>query len=135
MSGIDAPLFLLFFLVRCSLADPKDLQPYLHLLLPAVKDTLVDPIPEVRRTASVALGTMVGKIGEDHFEGLVPWLLSTLKSDQSSVDRSGAAQGLSEVLANLGHDKFDALIPEIISNANRFLSLFPSLPPSLPSSC
>lgn len=103
----------------CSLADPKDLQPYLGTLLPSVKDALVDPIPEVRRTSSIALGTMVGKIGEDSFDGLIPWLLNTLKSDQSSVDRAGAAQGLSEVLAHLGQEKFDALIPEIIANANR----------------
>jgi len=120
----------------CSLADPKDLQPYLPTLLPAVKDALLDPNPEVRRTASIALGTMVGKIGEDSFEGLVPWLLGTLKSNQSSVDRAGAAQGLSEVLANLGADKFDSVIPEIITSATSplshirdgFLSLFIYLP-------
>jgi len=65
------------------------------MILPDLKHVLVDPVPEVRRTASVALGTMVGKIGETSFEGLVPWLLETLKSESSQVDRSGAAQGSS----------------------------------------
>ncbi|TQD88948.1 hypothetical protein C1H46_025540 [Malus baccata] len=81
----------------CSLVtEPKDMIPYIDLLLPEVKKVLVDPIPEVRSVAARALGSLIRGMGEDHFPDLVPWLFDTLKSDNSNVERSGAAQGLSE---------------------------------------
>lgn len=57
----------------------------------------MDPIPEVRSVAARALGSLIRGMGEENFLDLVPWLFDTLKSDNSNVERSGAAQGLSEV--------------------------------------
>lgn len=57
----------------------------------------MDPIPEVRSVAARALGSLIRGMGEENFPDLVSWLLETLKSDGSNVERSGAAQGLSEV--------------------------------------
>lgn len=57
----------------------------------------MDPIPEVRSVAARALGSLIRGMGEENFPDLVLWLLETLKSENSNVERSGAAQGLSEV--------------------------------------
>ncbi|TQD73974.1 hypothetical protein C1H46_040491 [Malus baccata] len=85
----------------CSLVtEPKDMIPYIGLLLPEVKK-----VPffksEVRSVAARALGSLIRGMGEDHFPDLVPWLFDTLKSDNSNVECSGAAQGLSEVSITL----------------------------------
>ncbi|KAJ3049894.1 translational activator of GCN4 [Rhizophlyctis rosea] len=101
-----------------SLTDHKDLIPYLPSLMPGVKEVLVDPVPEARAIAAKALGTLMEKLGEDNFPGLVPELLQTLKSDTSGVDRSGAAQGLSEVVAGLGLERLEGLLPEVVANAS-----------------
>ncbi|TPX65734.1 hypothetical protein SpCBS45565_g04973 [Spizellomyces sp. 'palustris'] len=101
-----------------SLTDPKDLVPYLPTLMPGLKEVLVDPVPEARATAAKAFGNMVAKLGEDNFPGLVGELLDTLKSDTSGVDRSGAAQGLSEVISGLGLERLEGLLPEVVANSD-----------------
>merc|ERR1719411_836494 len=102
-----------------SLTDQKDLSPYLPGIIPGLKASLLDPVPEVRAVSARALGAMVKGMGEQSFEELLPWLMSTLTSESSSVDRSGAAQGLAEVVGGLGVDKMHKLMPEIISTAER----------------
>ncbi|XP_077511063.1 lethal (3) 80Fj [Amblyomma americanum] len=102
-----------------SLTDHKDLAPYLPAIIPGLKQSLLDPVPEVRSVSSRALGAMIKGMGETCFEDLIPWLMQTLTSESSPVDRSGAAQGLSEVLGGLGVEKLQTLMPEIISTAER----------------
>ncbi|KAJ1694352.1 hypothetical protein LUZ63_011050 [Rhynchospora breviuscula] len=124
----------------CSLVtEPNDMIPYIGLLLPEVKKVLVDPIPEVRSVAARAIGSLIRGMGEDNFPDLVSWLMETLKSDNSNVERSGAAQGLSEVLAALGNEYFERILPEVIKNCSHqkasvrdgYLTLFKFLPRSL----
>jgi len=80
--------------------DPKDFVPYLSILLPDLKTVLLDPIPDVRSTAAKALGSLTRSLGEATFSDLRPWLIETFQSEVgTSVERSGAAQGLTEVLA------------------------------------
>jgi len=102
-----------------SLTDQKDLAPYLPGIIPGLKASLLDPVPEVRGVSARALGAMVRGMGESSFEELLPWLMTTLTSETSSVDRSGAAQGLAEVVGGLGEDKMHKLMPEIIQTAER----------------
>jgi len=79
--------------------DARDFVPYLPILLPDLKATLLDPIPDVRSISAKSLGSLTRGLGEATFPDLRPWLVDTLRSEQgSSVERSGAAQGLSEVL-------------------------------------
>merc|ERR1719510_2023047 len=102
-----------------SLTDQKDLSPYLPGIIPGLKASLLDPVPEVRGVSARALGAMVKGMGEQSFEELLPWLMATLTSETSSVDRSGAAQGLAEVVGGLGEEKMHKLMPEIIQTAER----------------
>ena len=55
----------------------------------------------MRGVSARALGAMVKGMGEQSFDELLPWLMSTLTSESSSVDRSGAAQGLAEVVGGV----------------------------------
>ena len=48
----------------------------------------------MRAVSARALGAIVKGMGEDCYNDLMPWLLETLTSEVSSVDRSGAAQGI-----------------------------------------
>ena len=63
------------------------MEPYLHTIIPGLKNTLLDPVPEVRAVAATALGAMVKGTAEQHVEELLPWLMEKLTSEQSSVDR------------------------------------------------
>ena len=48
----------------------------------------------MRAVSARALGAIVKGMGENCYNDLMPWLMETLASEVSSVDRSGAAQGI-----------------------------------------
>ncbi|XP_022698053.1 eIF-2-alpha kinase activator GCN1-like isoform X2 [Varroa jacobsoni] len=102
-----------------SLTDQKDLMPYYPSILPGLKTCLLDPVPEVRTVSARALGTIVKGTGEQCLDNLVPWLMETLTSEASPVDRSGAAQGLAEVMGGMGVHKLHVVMPELIESAER----------------
>lgn len=96
------------------LTDQRDLSPYLASVKPGIKTSILDPVPEVRAVTASALGAMVRGSGEDVVAELMPWLLEKLTCDVSQVDRSGAAQAISEVVGALGFSKLDSFMEQII---------------------
>jgi hypothetical protein len=68
------------------------MSPYVPLLMPELQKALLDPLPEVRATAARAMGSLLKGMGPAALGDLLPWLLTTLRSEGSSVERSGAAQ-------------------------------------------
>lgn len=100
-----------------SLTDKKDLSPYLPDVLPGLKQSLVDPVPEVRTVCAKALGAIARGMGGEALAELLPWLMTILKSETTSVDRSGGAQGISEVLYAQGMEHLEGLIPQFISSS------------------
>ncbi|XP_045807697.1 uncharacterized protein LOC123901995 isoform X3 [Trifolium pratense] len=71
-------------------------KPEIAALVPTLLQGLIDPFPEVRSVAARATRSLIGVMGEKNFPNLVPWLFETIKSENSNVERPGAAQGLSE---------------------------------------
>eukprot|EP00892_Ulva_mutabilis_P008725 jgi/Ulvmu1/6224/UM028_0082.1 len=98
--------------------NPADLAPYVPGLMPDLRATLIDALPDVRATAARALGSLVRGLGQEHVEQTLPWLLETLSSESSSVERSGAALGLAEVIAVLGDAHLAAIIPGIVAGCS-----------------
>lgn len=77
----------------CSLTqDPEDLLPYMKILIPAIKNSLFDSIPEVRASAAKALGKLSRGLGLANSIELLEWLNSNLhRKDLAASERSGAA--------------------------------------------
>eukprot|EP00002_Diphylleia_rotans_P033723 TRINITY_DN719_c0_g2_i1.p1 TRINITY_DN719_c0_g2~~TRINITY_DN719_c0_g2_i1.p1 ORF type:complete len:2625 (-),score=670.03 TRINITY_DN719_c0_g2_i1:1508-9382(-) len=102
----------------CSLSDAKDLIPYLPMMLPTLRECLVDPIPEARAVSARAIGSLVKGVGEEPFGELIPWMMEAMQSELSSVERSGAAQGLSEVVSAMGIERLESILEQILVNSS-----------------
>jgi len=95
--------------------DPRDFIPYLPTLIPDLQSSLLDPIPDVRSIAAKAFGSLTRGLGEESLPDLRPWLIERLRSeDVSSAERSGAAQGLTEVLLACGNATVESVIMDDI---------------------
>ena len=95
--------------------DSRDFVPYIPTLMPDLKSSLLDPIPDVRSIAAKALGSLTRGLGEDSLPDLRPWLIEQLRMEGlSSAERSGAAQGLTEVLIASGTSVVESLMMDDI---------------------
>ena len=95
--------------------DPSDFSPYLPTILPDLQVSLLDPIPDVRNSSAKALGSLVRSLGNSVTNELRPWLSMKLRdSSCSSAERSGAAQGLTEVLIASGSSAIEDVMHEEI---------------------
>lgn len=106
--------------ITTMINDSKDLIPYLPTLLPDLQMAILDPIPDVRSTAAKALGSLTRSLGDQIIPELRPWLIKKLREENcSSAERSGAAQGLTEVLIACGGNVVeDAMRTEILPLRN-----------------
>lgn len=100
--------------------DSRDFVPYLPTLLPDLKTTLLDPIPDVRSTSAKAFGSLTRGLGDSIVNELRPWLIEKLGDPEcSSAERSGAANGLTEVLVAAGTNVVEeAMLEEILPLRN-----------------
>ncbi|KAL7748666.1 translational activator of GCN4 [Sorochytrium milnesiophthora] len=118
------------------LTEAQDLKSYLDVLLPSVKMTLADAVPETRATSARTLGILMATMTEDAFPTLIDDLMRALKADTTSVERSGAAQGLAEILVALGVQRMEIMLDDIVAGCSSphahvregFLSLVVYLP-------
>ena len=98
----------------CSfLRDPSDLSPYIESLVVELRSSLIDPNPDVRAASARALGQLFRGVGKDQLIELINWLFNVLQNETSSVERSGGAQGLSELLSALGESGLKSYLPQI----------------------
>lgn len=90
----------------------------MKILIPAIKNSLFDSIPEIRASAAKALGKLSKGLGLANSIELLEWLNTNLhRKDLAASERAGAAQGLSEVVSSHGDNFFSNQCKEIISKA------------------
>ena len=90
----------------------------MKILIPAIKNSLFDSIPEIRASAAKALGKLSKGLGLANSIELLEWLNMNLhRQDLAASERSGAAQGLSEVVSAHGDNFFSNQCKEIITLA------------------
>lgn len=116
-----------------NVSSRHDVVPYLDLLLPSLRVTLLDAIPDVRRTSARALGALAVSLGEQGLPEVVPWLVNAILGGartsgdntgerpriaaaviSSSAERSGAAMGLAEVAASMSERRLEDVLSTVL---------------------
>ena len=88
------------------------------ILVPAIKNSLFDSIPEIRASASKALGRLSFGLGIDHSQEMLGWIREhMMEQNTSSAEKSGAAQGFAEMISCHGKEYFELHIKEVIKLA------------------
>lgn len=107
----------------CSLTqNPHDLLPYMSILIPAIKTSLFDAIPEIRASAAKALGRLSKGLGQEQLIEMLGWVRENMDHKESqSAEKSGAAQGYAEMISSHGKALFERYIAEVIKNAQHKL--------------
>lgn len=83
------------------ISNPYDLLPYLRIILTGIKISLCDPLPEIRRIASMAIGKIATKIGIEEAEKYFKFVDDIMESSTSnSIERQGAAQAHAEIICS-----------------------------------
>ena len=95
----------------------KDLDPYLPMLINALKMAICDTIGDVRAIAAKACGSLCQKLGLEDSAKLILSIQEILESpENTSIDRAGAAQAMSEITYALGKDYIEKVFPVYLAN-------------------
>ncbi|EGR27417.1 hypothetical protein IMG5_195990 [Ichthyophthirius multifiliis] len=100
--------------ISTLIKDPKDILPYMEILVGGLKSALADNNNEVRLFAAKAIGKISNTIGKQNTEIYFRFIKDIIESKTAtSIERSGAAQALSEIMCILGLDYFKSQLPII----------------------
>jgi len=104
----------------CALvSNPADLLPYMAILMPAIKNSLFDSIPEIRASAAKALGSLAQGLGMENSQEMLGWLRGHLCSKTvTTAERLGAAQGFAELISAHGIPYYELNVEEVIIKSN-----------------
>ncbi|CAD5120992.1 DgyrCDS9536 [Dimorphilus gyrociliatus] len=81
-----------------SISSKEHVHPYLESVMNGLQQTLIDPAPEVRANSAAALASVYKTVkNSSEVVSFIKWLKEMIKSENSTVDRSGAAQGISYI--------------------------------------
>ncbi len=85
---------------------------------PAIQNSLFDSIPEIRASASKALGSLSKGLGLENSDETMSWLHSVLhQKTLHSSERTGAAQGFAEVISVHGIKFFEDTIKIVVNKS------------------